>query len=330
MHMEEDTRAPVSIAPMMEWTDRDYRYFMRRITRHTVLYTEMVTARAILFGDPDHLLRFHKDEHPLVLQLGGDEPEELARAIEIAEQYGYDGYNLNVGCPSERVQSGNFGACLMADPNKVAELTVAMRGATDKPVSIKHRIGIEWHATYEGMRAFVDSVAATEVSHFIVHARVAILGGLNPKQNRSVPPIRYDEVYRLKQERPDLHVEINGQIRTPEDMASHLSHVDGVMIGRGAYENPWMMSTVDQRFFGAPAPPCASRHEVVERMVPYIEELEAQGVSPRRVFTHMLGLFAGVPGARRWRQGLSGRLPAMPAVDILRRAAAHVPEEVLK
>ncbi len=320
---------PVSIAPMMEWTDRDYRYFMRRITKFTLLYTEMVTARAILFGDPDHLLSFHQDEHPLVLQLGGDDPDELAQAIAIAEHYNYDEYNLNVGCPSERVQSGNFGACLMADPGKVAELMSAMAGATDKPVTLKHRIGIEWQATYESMREFVDVVAATGISRFTVHARVAILGGLSPKQNRSVPPIRYGDVYRLKRERQDLQIEINGQIRSLEDMAAHLSHVDAVMIGRAAYENPWMMSPVDQRFFGAPAPPSASRHEVVERMIPYVQDLEDRGISPRRVFTHMLGLFSGVPGARRWRQGLSGRLPDMPAVEMLRRAAAQVPEEVL-
>lgn len=324
---------PLSVAPMMEWTDRHFRYFLRRITRHTLLYTEMITAAAIIHGDRDHLLAFHPDEHPLSLQLGGDNPEQLARAVEIAEGYGYDEYNLNVGCPSERVQSGNFGACLMADPPLVARLLEAMRSSTAKPVTVKHRIGIDGRESYGEMLDFVDVLADSGVRRFTVHARIAVLGGLSPKQNRTVPPIRYEDVYRLKGERPHLTVELNGQVRTVAEIHEHLKHVDAVMLGRAAYENPWLLAAADREFFpDAPAAPGAgsalTRIQVAEAMYPYLDALEASGRPVRPVFTHMLGLFGGCPGARRWRRSLSGRLPDLPARELLRNALQHVDSSV--
>lgn len=318
---------PLSIAPMMDWTDRHYRYMMRRITRRTLLYTEMVTSAAIIHGDRDRLLEFHPDEHPLSLQLGGDDPEAIARAIEIAAQYGYDEYNLNVGCPSDRVQSGRFGACLMATPEQVARIVIAMQRVTDKPVTVKHRIGIDGRETYEEMREFVDTVAATGVRRFTVHARIAILAGLDPKQNRNVPPIRYEDVYRLKRERPDLEIEINGHIKTIEEIRSHLTIVDAVMIGRAAYETPWIFATVDRDIFGENDSPGLSREDLVRAMLPYIQDEERVGTPPRRIINHMLGLFAGRPGARRWKQALSGRLPELPAAEIVLRALDRVPQD---
>lgn len=332
--------APVSVAPMMEWTDRHFRYFLRRITQHTLLYTEMITAAAIIHGDRDHLLTFHQDEHPLALQLGGDDPDMLARAVEIASPYGYDQFNLNVGCPSERVQSGNFGACLMADPPLVARIVKAMQRATDRRVTVKHRIGIDGREKYEEMRDFVDTVADAGVRHFTVHARIAVLGGLSPRENRTIPPIRYEDVYRLKEERRDLVVELNGEVRTTREIHHHLTRVDAVMLGRAAYENPWIMATVDQEFFpqasqpGEPRgvatlPPAAlTRESVARAMIPYLDELERRGVATRPVLTHMLGLFTACPGARRWRRRLSGRLPAVPARELLLRALEEVPPDV--
>lgn len=317
----------VSVAPMMDYTDRHYRYFFRAITRRTLLYTEMVTSAAIIHGDRDKLLAFDEREHPLSLQLGGDNPEEIARAIEIAEEYGYDEFNLNVGCPSDRVQNGNFGACLMATPQQVARIATAMRQATTRPVTIKHRIGIDGRETYEEMREFVDTVAAVGVSRFTVHARIAILAGLDPKQNRSIPPLRYDDVYRLKRERPDLEIEINGHVKSIQQITEHRRHVDAVMVGRSAYEDPWMFSGVDSQIFGDPLPGI-TREAVVRSVYEYLDRLEAAGQPPRRLINHMLGLFAGRPGARKWKQALSGRLPAIPGRELLERALQRVPEEV--
>lgn len=319
---------PVSIAPMMDWTDRHYRYFARRLTRHTFLYTEMVTAAAILFGDRDRLLAFHPDEHPISLQLGGDDPGQIARAVEIAAPFGYDEYNLNVGCPSDRVRNGNFGACLMADPQRVADLVRAMRSVTERPVTVKHRIGIDGRESYEEMLDFVDTVAAAGVSRFTVHARIAILEGLNPKQNRSIPPIRYDDVYRLKEDRPELEVEINGEIKTVQDVQRHLEHVDAVMIGRAAYANPSLLAFLDREVFGDTAAPVLTREEVVRDMYPYLDYITTTGTPPRRVFNHMLGLFAARPGARYWKRRLSGRLPDLPPKEILEEALLSVPEEI--
>lgn len=323
---------PVSIAPMMDWTDRHYRYMMRRITRRTLLYTEMITSAAIVHGDRDRLLAFHSDEHPLSLQLGGDDPEEIARAIGIAERYDYDQYNLNVGCPSDRVQSGRFGACLMATPHRVAAIVSAMQGATNKPVTVKHRIGIDDLERYEDMLRFVDVVAAAGVTRFTVHARIAILQGLDPKENRNIPPIRYDDVYRLKRERPELEIELNGQVKTIEQIRRHLEVVDAVMLGRAAYETPWLLATVDEEFFddppGEPPGEPVSREGVVYAMLPYLREQTDAGTPPRRIINHMLGLFAGRPGARRWKQALSGRLPQLPPEEIILSALDRVPPEV--
>ena len=317
----------VSVAPMMDYTDRHYRYFLRALSCNTLLYTEMITSAAIIHGDRDRLLAFDEREHPVSLQLGGDDPEEIARAIEIAEGYGYDEFNLNVGCPSDRVQNGHFGACLMASPDHVARITAAMRNATDKPVTVKHRIGIDGRESYEEMREFVDAVAATGVRRFTVHARIAILAGLDPKQNRSVPPLRYHDVYRLKQERPDLEVEINGHVSSLEAITEHLQSVDAVMIGRSAYDDSWMFASIDPAIFGTPSP-AENRQAVVRSLYPYLERLEAEGQPPRRLINHLLGLFAGRPGARRWKQALSGRLPDVSGPELLERALLRVPEEV--
>ena len=316
----------VSVAPMMDYTDRHFRYFFRQISRRTLLYSEMITSSAIIHGDRDLLLAFDPIEHPISLQLGGDNPEEIARAIEIAEGYGYDEYNLNVGCPSNRVQNGNFGACLMADPPRVAEIARAMQGATTKPVTIKHRIGIDGRESYGEMLDFVDTVAGSGVTRFTVHARIAILAGLDPKRNRSVPPLRYEDVYRLKRERPRLEIEMNGHVKTLSEVESHLLHVDAVMLGRAAYENPWLFSTVDHRFFGDEIP-SSSREEVVRSLYPYFERLERVNLPPRRLINHILGLFASRPGARAWKQALSGRLPDFSGPDLLERALSRVPEQ---
>ncbi|MEX2443414.1 MAG: tRNA dihydrouridine(20/20a) synthase DusA [Alkalispirochaeta sp.] len=317
----------VSVAPMMDYTDRHYRYFFRKISRHTLLYTEMVTSVAIIHGDRDRLLAFDESEHPLSLQLGGDDPDEIARAIEIAEAYGYDEFNLNVGCPSDRVQNGNFGACLMATPHHVAGIAAAMRHATDRPVTIKHRIGIDGRESYDEMLEFVDTVAAAGISRFTVHARIAILAGLDPKQNRNIPPLRYDDVYRLKQERPYLEIEINGHVKSIAEIVRHRQHVDAVMVGRSAYDDPWMFSGVDTAIFGDP-PAGTDRETVVRSVYEYLDRLEAAGQPPRRVINHMLGLFAGRPGARKWKQALSGRLPDIPGRELLERALHRVPPEV--
>jgi len=315
----------VSIAPMMDWTDRHYRYFARKLSLRVMLYTEMVTTGAIIHGDRDRFLSFDEAERPLALQIGGDDPDDVARSIEIAETYGYDEYNLNVGCPSDKVQVGNFGACLMATPDKVARLAQAMQSATDKPVSVKHRIGIDGLESYDDMLRFVDTVAAAGVERFTVHARIAVLGGLSPKQNRTIPPIRYDDVYRLKKERPELEIGLNGQVRTYEDIRCHLETVDTVMIGRKAYEDPWFLTGLDEAFFGEP-PFTLSRHDVVESLYPYMDRLDAAGLPPRRMINHLFGLFTGLPGSRRWKQALSGQLPPIPGRDILSHALEAVPE----
>lgn len=295
---------PLSIAPMMDRTDRHYRYFMRQITRHTLLYTEMVTSQAIMHGDRDHLLGFSFEEKPLVLQVGGDNPKELAECARIAENMGYDEINLNVGCPSSRVQDGNFGACLMAQPEKVADAVAAMIAATRIPVSVKHRIGIDERDSYEDMAAFVSTIAQAGCTTFTVHARKAWLKGLSPKENRDIPPLRYDDIYRLKTEFPYLFIEINGGIVTLEQTRRQLQSVDAVMIGRAAYDNPYLFATADSEFYGETTTPL-SRHEVVEAMYPYIEKWTAKGFKLNKITRHMLQLFAGQPGSRAWKQHIT-------------------------
>ncbi|MGF1674151.1 MAG: tRNA dihydrouridine(20/20a) synthase DusA [Rivularia sp. (in: cyanobacteria)] len=294
----------LSIAPMMDRTDRHYRYFMRQITRHTLLYTEMVTSAAILHGDKQHLLGFSAEEKPLSLQVGGDNPLDLAECARIAEAMGYDEINLNVGCPSSRVQSGNFGACLMAQPQEVADCVAAMINATKIPVTVKHRIGIDDLDRYEDMVNFVNIVSQAGCRHFTVHARKAWLQGLSPKENRDVPPLRYDDVHRLKQDFPDLFIEINGGFKTLEQVMQHLQSVDAVMIGRAAYDNPYLFATVDRTIYMQEIP-SLTRHQVVENMFDYIDKWVAKGLKLNKITRHMLQLFTGKPGSRAWKQHIT-------------------------
>lgn len=295
---------PLSIAPMMDRTDRHYRYLMRQITKQTLLYTEMVTTPAIIHGDRDKLLSFSAEEKPLVLQLGGDNPSQLAQCAKIALDYGYDGVNLNVGCPSSRVQNGNFGACLMAQPQLVAEAVMAMQEAVSIPVTVKHRIGIDDRDRYEDLREFVKIVSDAGCRNFTIHARKAWLQGLSPKENRDIPPLRYEDVYRLKQEFPHLFIEINGGINTLEQTGNFLDRVDGVMIGRAAYDNPYLFATVDRDIYGV-TNTIPTRHQIVEAMLPYIDYWLGKGVKLNSITRHMLQLFAGQSGTKRWKRYLS-------------------------
>ncbi len=299
----ESTKEPrISVAPMMDWTTKDYRFFARLFNPNVVLYTEMVTTGAIIYGGANRHLDFNQQEHPIVLQLGGSNPQELATCTKMAEDWGYNEVNLNVGCPSDRVQNNKIGACLMAEPNLVAECIHSMQKAVSIPVTVKHRIGIDDMQSYEEMLHFVDTVAATGCTHFIVHARIAILQGLSPKENREVPPLRYEDVYRLKQERPQLTIEINGGIKTFEETQQHLHHVDGVMIGREAYHNPYLLAEMGQ-LWNLEAP---NRFDIMQQMLPYIHQRVAEGAPLSIITRHILGLFQNLPGARKWRQALSG------------------------
>ena len=293
-----------TVAPMLDWTDRHCRFFHRLLTQHAVLYTEMVTSGAILYGNAERHLSFNDEEHPVALQLGGSEPEDMSRCAVIGQQYGYDEININVGCPSERVQRGAFGACLMAEPELIARCVSAMQREVDVPVTVKNRIGIDDQEDYAGLHHFVETVAASDCKTFIVHARKAWLKGLSPKQNREVPPLRYELVYRLKQDFPELEILINGGIKSLEDSKQHLEHVDGVMIGREAYQNPWMLSEVDQVIYGATSP-AVERDEVIEALMTYVELQQEQGVWLNHMSRHVLGLFQGLPGARKWRRHIS-------------------------
>lgn len=316
---------PLSVAPMMDRTDRHFRYFMRLITRHTLLYTEMVTTAAIVHGDRAHLLGFSPEEKPLALQVGGDNPQELALAARIAEDMGYDEINLNVGCPSSRVQEGNFGACLMLQPERVAEGIAAMMAATTLPVTVKHRIGVDQCDRYEDLTRFVEIVAATGCQRFSIHARKAWLQGLSPKENRDIPPLRYDVVYQLKRDFPHLFIEINGGITTLEQAHTHLEKVDAVMIGRAAYDHPYLFAAADSLFFGDNTPP-RSRHEVAEAMLPYIDHWTAKGQKLNKITRHMLQLFAGQPGSRHWKRHLTENscLPEAGS-DVVRSALQQIP-----
>lgn len=316
---------PLSIAPMMDRTDRHYRYFMRQITRRTLLYTEMVTTAAILHGDQEQLLGFSPEEKPLVLQLGGDNPNHLATCAKIAEDRGYDQVNLNVGCPSDRVQNGNFGACLMAQPELVAEAVEAMQKVVNIPVTIKHRIGIDDQDKYEDMAHFVRIVANAGCQHFTVHARKAWLQGLSPKENRTIPPLRYEEVHRLKQEFPYLFIEINGGFKTLAEVKDQLQFVDAVMIGRAAYDHPYLFATADQEIYGEKTPPF-TRQEVLEAMYPYIEYWLQKGVKLNSMTRHFLELFAGQPGTKAWKRYISENAHLTNAgIEVLQQALKQVP-----
>ncbi len=293
-----------AVAPMMEWTDRHCRYFLRLISRRTFLYTEMVTAEAVLHGNRERVLGFSPQEHPVGLQLGGSDPKRLAEAAKIGAGYGYDEINLNIGCPSDRVQSGRFGACLMAEPDVVAECVAAMGEAVDIPVTVKCRIGIDDQDAEESLDRFIDRVTQAGCRTFIVHARKAWLEGLSPKENRDVPPLDYDRVRRLKARRPELEIVLNGGIESFAEALKQLPHVDGVMLGRAAYADPYLLADVDRVLFGAAeAPP--SRLEVLDRFVPYVEAELARGTRLNAMTRHILGLFHGQPRARLFRRHLA-------------------------
>ncbi len=318
--------APVSVAPMMECTDRHFRYFLRQITRRTLLYTEMIHARRVL--DPDRrerALAFDEIEHPIAIQLGGDDPVALAEASQIAVDHGYDEVNLNVGCPSKKVQKGNFGVCLMKTPEVVADVVKALMDAVDVPVSVKHRIGVDEVDRYEDMANFVEVVSQAGCTRFTVHARKAWLQGLNPRQNRNVPPLRYDDVYRLKRDFPDLVIEINGGIKTTDEIETHLEQVDAAMIGRAAYENPWMFHDTDTRFFGAVANPELSRHEAIEAMFPYIEKHLVEGERLSQIARHLFQAFNGIAGAKAFRRYMGQNIWEKGAdTSVLARALLEV------
>lgn len=293
-----------SVAPMLDWTDRHARYFLRLISQHTLMYTEMVTTGAILHGDKHRHLHFSAEEHPIALQLGGSSPEDLAKACKIADEYGYDEINLNVGCPSDRVQSGMFGACLMAKPELVADCFKAMQDATDKEVTIKCRTGIDDLDSFEFLQAFINTVADSGCKTFIVHARKAWLSGLSPKQNREIPELDYDRVYKIKQLFPDINIAINGGITDLNDCATHLQHCDGVMLGREAYNNPFVLADIDEKFFAA-SPNLLGRHDIIEAMLPYIERELAAGSKLNHISRHILGLYNGLKGAKAFRRHIS-------------------------
>ncbi|MEA5466466.1 tRNA dihydrouridine(20/20a) synthase DusA [Leptothoe sp. PORK10 BA2] len=319
---------PLSVAPMMDRTDRHFRYFMRQITRKTLLYTEMITSQAILHGDRNKLLGFDPEEKPLALQIGGDDPQILAKCAAIAEDMGYDEVNLNVGCPSSRVQSGNFGACLMAHPELVADCVAAMQAAVEIPVTVKHRIGIDSCDRYEDMENFVTTVATAGCRRFTVHARKAWLQGLSPKDNRNIPPLRYDDVYRLKQAHSHLWIEINGGITTLDQAQEHLHQVDAVMIGRAAYDNPYIFALADRDIYAVQS--ALTRHQVVLSMLPYIARWTDQGLKLHAITRHMLQLFHGQPGSRVWKSHLTAHACRPGAgIDVVKAALAQVPETLL-
>jgi tRNA-dihydrouridine synthase A len=311
-----------SVAPMMDWTDSPCRVLHRALTKHALLYTEMVTAEAVLHGDRQRLLGFETVEHPLGLQLGGSDPQKLAEAARIAEDFGYDEINLNVGCPSDRVQSGRFGACLMQEPALVGDCMAAMKNAVAVPVTVKSRIGVDDQDPEIALPALIKSCAAAGVTRFTIHARKAWLAGLSPKENRDVPPLDYALVYRIKAENPHLFIAINGGIETLEQAEEHLRHVDGVMLGRAAYQNPAMLAEVDARFFGGAA---VDLEAAVERYCAHVEQALARGMRLNVLVKPMLGLFNGRPGARLFRRHLSENAVREGAgIAVLREALALV------
>jgi tRNA-dihydrouridine synthase A len=317
------------VAPMMEWTDRHCRMFHRRLSRRAMLYTEMVTAAAVLHGDRERLIGFDPAEGPLGLQLGGSDPDALACAAACAQGFGYDEINLNCGCPSDRVQAGRFGACLMAEPDLVARCFAAMQDAVSIPVTVKCRIGIDDQDEHHALDRFVGEVARAGCRTFVVHARKAWLQGLSPKENRDVPPLNHARVHRLKADRPDLEIVINGGIASLDEAELHLQRVDGVMLGRTAYHDPWVLADVDRRLFGA-ANPVASRKQALVAWLPYVESELARGVPLNAMTRHVLGLFNGIPGARAFRRHLSENAHRPGAgVEVLARAIELVSEKSL-
>ncbi len=315
-----------TVAPMMDWTDKHCRYFHRLLSKEAVLYTEMVTTGALIHAEADRFLRYNKEEQPVALQLGGSNAAELAQCSKMAEDYGYNEVNLNVGCPSDRVQNNMIGACLMEHPQRVSDCLEQMQAAVDIPVTIKHRLGIDDMDSYDELKEFVDVVRQSGCKVFIIHARKAILQGLSPKENRDVPPLKYDWVYRIKQEYPELEVHINGGIKTIEQCHTHLQHVDGVMLGREAYQNPYLLAEVDQAFYGSTAP-IIGRKEAALAMIPYIEGQLEQGVSLNHIVRHMLGLFHAQRGGKQFRRFISENAHKPGAsIEVLLAALERVPD----
>lgn len=315
MRISTDNRR-ISIAPMMDWTDRHCRYFHRLLNPQVLLYTEMVTTGAVLHGDLEKLLAFSSAEHPLALQLGGGNPDDLAAAAIVAQDWGYDEVNLNVGCPSDRVQKGKIGACLMKEPELVVDCIAAMLAAVDIPVTVKCRLGVDEQESYAYFHDFIGQIAATGCQHFIVHARKAWLTGLSPKQNREIPPLRYDWVFRLKQELPHLHITLNGGVSELKSINEHLQQVDAVMLGRAAYQNPWLLSRLNSGLL-------ISREHIVEAMAAYADDLPS--VPVKHISRHMLGLYQGQPGAKQWRRFISeNAYKYVPGGDLLREALKQV------
>lgn len=300
---------------MIDWTDRHCRYFHRQLSPNALVYTEMITTGAIIHGDLEKLLGFHGNEHPIALQLGGSEPEDLAKSAKIGMDWGYDEINLNCGCPSERVQKGSFGACLMREPDLVADCIKAMQDAVSVPVTVKCRIGIDDSEDYPFLEAFVEKIDATGCSKFIIHARKAWLKGLSPKENREIPPLRYDIAALLKKNHPDLTIILNGGVNSLEMIDGLMPDFDGVMIGREAYQNPWYLAELEHKFFGTPLP---DRFEIIEIMSDYIEERrQIAGMPIHSTTRHMLGLFNGLRGAKKWRQTLGGEAHAAASARTL-------------
>ena len=313
-----------SVAPMIDWTDRHERYFLRLISKHAVLYTEMLTTGALLHGQCERFLKFDATEHPLALQLGGSDPHELAACAKMGANFGYDEINLNVGCPSDRVQSGRFGACLMAVPELVADCVAAMRDAVDIPVTVKHRVGIDDRDSWDALCEFIETVAQGGCEVFIVHARKAWLSGLSPKENREIPPLQYDVVYRLKQTYPQWQFILNGGINDIQTAQNQMLYVDGVMLGRTAYHDPYMLAQVDAVFFND-THVIPDRCKIVEQLLPYIENEIAAGTKLHAITRHITGLFNGLPGARVWRRSLSEQATKYPTdISVVTRALAQL------
>ncbi|EKO3933787.1 tRNA dihydrouridine(20/20a) synthase DusA [Vibrio fluvialis] len=319
----------LSVAPMLDWTDRHCRYFHRLLSSQTLLYTEMVTTGAIIHGKGD-FLAYNEEEHPVALQLGGSNPADLARCAKLAQERGYDEINLNVGCPSDRVQNGRFGACLMAEPDLVAQCVAAMKEVVDIPVTVKTRIGIDDQDSYEFLTNFVTLVSEKGgCEQFTIHARKAWLSGLSPKENREIPPLDYPRAYQLKQDFPHLTIAVNGGVKTLAEATEHLQHLDGVMIGREAYQSPYLLAEVDQQIFGLDTP-VKKRSQVVQEMYPYIEQQLAQGSYLGHITRHMLGLFQNMPGARQWRRHISENAhKAGAGIEVVEHALAKIPYQEL-
>lgn len=328
---ENTTKYPLqrfSVAPMLDWTDRHCRYFHRQLSEHALLYSEMITTGAIIHGKGD-FLAYNEEEHPLALQLGGSNAKDLAHCAKLAADRGYDEINLNVGCPSDRVQNGRFGACLMADPELVAECIAEMKAVVDIPVTVKTRIGIDDQDSYEFLTKFVSTVHEKGgCDQFTIHARKAWLSGLSPKENREIPPLDYPRAYQIKKDFPQLIIAVNGGIKTLEEAKEHLAHLDGVMIGREAYQSPYLLAEVDQQLFGSDKP-IKKRREIVESMYPYIERQLENGAHLGHITRHMLGLFQSMPGARQWRRYISENAHKPGSgIEVVQAALAKIPAEL--